>query len=51
MHFGPDDSKIAAKYWLYMWVDDPGAVIGDGDGGCGVGDSDGPVDVGDLVDG
>ena len=26
MHFGPDDSKIAAKYWLYMWVDDPGAV-------------------------
>ena len=25
-HFGPDDSKIAAKYWLYMWVDDPGVV-------------------------
>lgn len=25
-HFGPDDSKIAVKYWTYMWVDDPGPV-------------------------
>ena len=25
MHFGPDDNKIAAKYWRYWWVDNPGA--------------------------
>ena len=25
-HFGPDASKVAVKYWTYMWVDDPGAV-------------------------
>ena len=26
MNFGPDSSRVAAKYWLYMWVTDPGAV-------------------------
>src|SRR5664279_2120550 len=26
MHFGPDDTKIAVRYWLYLWLDDPGAV-------------------------
>lgn len=25
-HFGPDNEKIAVKYWTYMWVDDPGPV-------------------------
>jgi hypothetical protein len=26
MHFGPDDTRIAVRYWLYLWLDDPGAV-------------------------
>lgn len=26
MNFGPDPERIAARYWLYLWVDDPGAV-------------------------
>lgn len=26
MHFGPDDTKVAVRYWLYLWLDDPGAV-------------------------
>lgn len=26
MHFGPDDSRIAVRYWLYLWVGDPGPV-------------------------
>src|SRR5664279_5180331 len=26
MKFGPDSSRIAVNYWLYLWVDDPGPV-------------------------
>ena len=26
MNFGPDPNRIAVKYWLYLWVDDPGVV-------------------------
>lgn len=26
MNFGPDPQRIAVRYWLYLWVDDPGAV-------------------------
>jgi len=26
MNFGPDDTKIAVRYWLYLWLDDPGPV-------------------------
>jgi len=26
MNFGPDSSRVAVKYWLYMWVTDPGTV-------------------------
>jgi hypothetical protein len=26
MHFGPDDTRIAVRYWLYLWLDNPGAV-------------------------
>jgi hypothetical protein len=26
MNFGPDPERIAVKYWLYLWVDDPGVV-------------------------
>ena len=26
MNFGPDSSRVAVKYWLYMWVTDPGTA-------------------------
>ena len=26
MNFGPDPERIAVRYWLYLWVDDPGVV-------------------------
>jgi hypothetical protein len=26
MNFGPDPQRIAVRYWLYLWVGDPGAV-------------------------
>ena len=26
MKFGPDSTRIAVNYWLYLWVDDPGQV-------------------------
>jgi hypothetical protein len=26
MNFGPDDTRIAVRYWLHLWLDDPGAV-------------------------
>jgi len=26
IHLGPDDTKIAVKYWTYLWVQNPGPV-------------------------
>jgi len=26
MNFGPDPYRIAVRYWLYLWVNDPGVV-------------------------
>ena len=26
MNFGPDPNRIAVRYWLYLWVNDPGVV-------------------------
>ena len=26
MNFGPDPQRVAVRYWLYLWVDDPGVV-------------------------
>ena len=26
MHFGPDSAHVAARYWLYLWTDNPGPI-------------------------
>lgn len=26
MHFGPDTQHVAARYWLYLWTDNPGSI-------------------------
>lgn len=26
MNLGPDPQRVAVRYWLYLWVDDPGVV-------------------------